>query len=229
MMNNQEYFDVIEHRISILNELRKDGVSLAAGIIGESLLKEDIFFCASTDRCLNLIDGFISMLRNRNLTCAGAILRLQMDNCMRSYAAFIAQDKDAVVDCIISGEPIYRQLSQTGKKLNDGYLKKELSKIDSRFENVYNQASGYIHLSEKAFYQTVVKCEDYHIDFQVGRALPEKRNTVLIEAADAFVHFVKLHFKMLEAVSDSKKRFDQEYSEQNQSFVGGELTQSDQL
>ena len=212
-MDNKEYFEIIEQRISLLTELRKRGISLVAGIIGKSLLKEDFFFCASADRCLNLIDGFISMLRNRNLTCAGAMLRLQMDNCMRSYAAFIAQDKDSVVDCIISGEPIKGQLSQTGKKLTDGYLKKELSKIDSRFENVYNQASGYIHLSEKAFYQTVVKCEDYHIDFQVGCALPEKRNIVLIEASDAFVHFVKLHFKMLEAVSESKKRFDQEYIE----------------
>ena len=209
-MENNEYIQVVEQRISLLGELRKEGISLAVGVIGRSLLIEDFFFCASIDRCLNLIDGFISMLRNRNLTCAGALLRLQMDNCMRSYAAFIAQDKEAVVNCIISGEPIKRQLSLDGNKLTDGYLKKELSKIDSRFENVYNQASGYIHLSEKAFYQTVVNCEDYHIDIQVGRALPKKRNTVLVEAADAFVHFVELHFKMLEAVAESKKRFDQE-------------------
>ncbi len=213
VMDNKEYFEILKQRISLITELRKQGISLTTGIIGKSLLKEDLFFCASVDRCLNLIDGFIIMLRNRNLTCAGAILRLQMDNCMRSYAAFIAQDKDAVVDCILSGELINRQLSQDGKKLTDRYLKKEISKMDSRFENVYNQASGYIHLSEKAFYQTVVKCEDDHIEFQVGRALPEKRNTVLIEAADAFIHFVKLHFKMLEAVSESKKRFDQEHTE----------------
>ncbi len=214
MMNNQEYFDAIEQQISLLNKLRKDGISLVAGIIGESLLKEDFFFCASADRCLNLIDGFIIMLRERNLTCAGALLRLQMDNCMRSYAAFIAQDKDSVIDCIISGDPINKQLSKDGKKMSDGYLKKEISKIDSKFETVYNQASGYVHLSEKAFYQTVVKCEDNHIEFQVGRELPEKRNLVLIEAADAFIHFLKLHFRMLNAVAESKHRFDIAYAEQ---------------
>ena len=215
-MNNQEYFDVIGQRISLLSDLRKDGISLAAGIIGKSLLKEDFFFCASADRCLNLINGFIIMLCERNLTCAGALLRLQMDNCMRSYAAFIAQDKDAVVDCILSGDPINKQLSNSGKKLSDGYLKKEISKIDSQFETVYNQASGYVHLSEKAFYQTVVKCEDNRIEFQVGRELPEKRNTVLAEAADAFIHFVKLHFSMLNAVSESKQRFELAYAEQHQ-------------
>lgn len=207
-MTNTDYFDMTEKRIVRLMELRKQGISLTKGIIGETLFKEDFFFCASADRCLNLIDGFTDMLRKRNLTCVGALLRLQMDNCMRSYAAFIAKDKETVIDCIISGDPINKQLSKDGTKMTDGYLKRELSKVDTRFADVYNQASGYIHLSEKAFYQTVVKVEDGSIEWQVGRELPEKRNPVLIEAADAFIHFVKLHFKMLEAVADSKRRVD---------------------
>ena len=189
-------------------ELRKQGISLAKGIIGETLFKEDLFFCASADRSLNLIDGFADMLRKRNLTCVGALLRLQMDNCMRSYAAFIAKDKEAVIDCIIDGNPINKQVSKDGTKMTDGYLKGELSKIDTRFADVYNQASGYIHLSAKAFYQTIVKVENNSIEWQVGIELPEKRNPVLIEAADAFIHFVKLHFRMLEAVAKSKERFD---------------------
>ncbi|MCI7122621.1 MAG: hypothetical protein MR941_12725 [[Ruminococcus] gnavus] len=207
-MTNTDYFDMTEKRIVRLMELRKQGISLTKGIIGETLFKEDFFFCASADRCLNLIDGFTDMLRKRNLTCVGALLRLQMDNCMRSYAAFIARDKETVIDCIISGDSINKQLSKDGTKMTDGYLKRELSKVDTRFTDVYNQASGYIHLSEKAFYQTVVKVEDDSIEWQVGRELPEKRNSVLIEAADAFIHFVKLHFKMLEAVADSKRRVD---------------------
>lgn len=207
-MTNTDYFDMTEKRIVRLMELRKQGISLTKGIIGETLFKEDFFFCASADRCLNLIDGFTDMLRKRNLTCVGTLLRLQMDNCMRSYAAFIARDKETVIDCIISGDSINKQLSKDGTKMTDGYLKRELSKVDTRFADVYNQASGYIHLSEKAFYQTVVKVEDDSIEWQVGRELPEKRNSVLIEAADAFIHFVKLHFKMLEAVADSKRRVD---------------------
>lgn len=207
-MTNTDYFDMTEKRIVRLMELRKQGISLTKGIIGETLFKEDFFFCASADRCLNLIDGFTDMLRKRNLTCVGALLRLQMDNCMRSYATFIARDKETVIDCIISGDSINKQLSKDGTKMTDGYLKRELSKVDTRFTDVYNQASGYIHLSEKAFYQTVVKVEDDSIEWQVGRELPEKRNSVLIEAADAFIHFVKLHFKMLEAVADSKRRVD---------------------
>ena len=111
-MNNNEYYIAIEERIKILQELRKEGTSLAKGIIGKSLFTEDLFFCASLDRCMNLIDGFVVMLRKRNLTCVGALLRLQMDNCMRSYAAFIAKDKQAVINCIISGEQINKQVNR---------------------------------------------------------------------------------------------------------------------
>lgn len=207
-MDNTQYYSVIDKRINTLIDLRKQGVSLAARIIGESLLLEDLFFCASTDRCLNLIDGFVSMLKERNLTCAGALLRLQMDNCMRSYAAFIADERDAVIDCIISGEQINKYKSKNGQRLTDGYLKKELSKRDKRFSDVYKQASGFIHLSDKAFYQTIVNCEDYHIEFQIGQELPEKRNLVLIETADAFIHYVELHFQLLNAVAESKEQFE---------------------
>lgn len=101
-MTNDEYFDEITPKIESLSEIRKKGKDIAAGIIGQTLLKEDLFFCASADRNMNLTDGFIEMLRTRNLTCAGALLRMQMDNCIRTYAAFIAKDKESVKEELIS-------------------------------------------------------------------------------------------------------------------------------
>ena len=210
-MNNEEYYVTLDKYIVSLQELRAEGITLAKGIIGENLTKDDLFFCASLDRCLHLIDGEIVLLRERNLTCAGPILRLQMDNCMRIYAAFIAEDKTKVIDCLIYGTPIKNERDINGKKMTDGYLKEEMTKIDSRFSDVYEQASGYIHLSEKAFYQTVTDIDDDgKITLQIGPPLPEKRNDPLLECADAFCHFVKLHYRMLDAVAESKTRFDEE-------------------
>lgn len=212
-MTNEEYFEVLTPKIEELNKLRENGKSIAAGIIGQSLLKEDFFFCAATDRCMHLIDGFSNMLHERNLTCAGALLRLQLDNCMRTYAAFIAEDKDAVIDCVISGNRIDKQKSKDGNLLKDVYLKNELSKIDNGFSIVYDNTSGYIHFSDRAFYQTVKSCDDNVIEWGVGTQLLEKFNPLLIEAADAFNHFVKLHFHILSAVVESKERFDREYQD----------------
>ena len=207
-MTNEEYFVQVSSRIDIFQELRKEALSIATGILGETICLEDLFFCASTDRCIRLIDGLIPMLKERNLACVGVLLRMQMDNCMRTYAAFIAEDRRAVVGCIIDGKPINKLKDVNGKRMMDGYLKDEITKIDSVFAKVYDNASGYVHLSEKAFYQTVEKCEDYQFEFQIGHPLPEKKNTPLLEAADAYIHFVELHFKLLQAVVESKQRFD---------------------
>lgn len=207
-MTNDEYMQVIAPKVEMLKTLSTEALSLCQGIIGRSLTKEDFYFSASTNRCINLISGFIDMLKTRNLTCAGVLLRMQMDNCMRTYAVFIAEDYDAVVDCIIQGGKINNHKSKTGKKMSDGYLKNEISKMDSVFANVYDQASGYVHLSEKAFYQMIASCKDKKINFYVGHNLLERYNPVLIEAAEAFIHFVKLHFKMLKAVAESKERLD---------------------
>lgn len=210
-MTNEEYAEQIQPIINNLIKQRQEMGNIAKEIIGHNLFIEDLFFCTSADRCTGLIDGFINMLEQRNLTCVGALLRLQMDNCLRTYAAFIAQDKKAVVHCIIDGEQINKQKDNQGKFLSDGHLKDRITKeIDPQFRQVYDQASGYIHLSSKAFYQMIDEIKDNSINFQVGLALPEKRNPVLIEAANAFFHFVKLHQKLLFAVVESKRRTDAE-------------------
>lgn len=212
-MTNVEYFAKLDNKAEVLHELRRQGIDLAKGIIGENLTKDDLFFCASLDRCLHLMDGFLIMLRERNLTCAGSVLRLQLDNCMRTYAAFIAEDKNAVTSSLISGTPIKEFKDETGKKMADWHLKEEITKIDPSFAQVYEQASGYIHLSEKAFYQTVTEIDDDGLlTLQVGHPLPEKRNDTLLECADAFIHFVVLHYKMLDAVRESKEKFDAVHS-----------------
>ena len=217
-MSNDEYFVELDNKTESLQELRRQGIELAKGIVGENLTKDDLFFCAALDRCLHLMDGFLIMLRERNLTCAGPILRLQMDNCMRTYAAFIAADKDAVTSSLIHGTPIKEFKDETGKKMTDGHLKDELTKIDASFAQVYDQASGYVHLSEKAFYQAVTEIDDDgRLTLQVGASLPERRNAPLLECADAFIHFVVLHYKMLNAVRESKNRFDAEQKESSPS------------
>ena len=104
------------------------------------------------------------------------------------------------------------------KKLSDGHLKDELSKLDDKFKTVYDQASGFIHLSEKAFYQTIVGTDtNGMVMMQIGDTLPEKRNEPLIECAEAFLHFIKLHYSMLYPVVDSKMRYEKENKDLSES------------
>ncbi len=213
-MTNDEYLHEIAPKVATLTELSSETISLCQGIIGRNLTKEDFYFSASANRCINLIAGFADMLKSRNLTCAGVLLRMQMDNCIRTYAAFIAENRDAVVDCIIQGGKVSDYKDKNGKKMSDRYLKYEISKMDSVFADVYDQASGYVHLSEKAFYQMIDSCEDNKITLYTRSNLLERHNPALIEATDAFIHFVNLHLDMLRAVAESKERLDAALDEQ---------------
>ena len=87
-----------------------------------------------------------------------------------TYAAFIATDRNKVIECIINGRRIDKERDTQGHMMADGYLKDKLGEMDPS-----------IVASEKAFYETVVNCDNGEVEFQIGRELPEKRNLILIE------------------------------------------------
>ena len=213
-MDNTTYFKELEARIAAIKKLQRQCPALSKGIIGQTLIKEDLFFCAALDRSVQLAEGFIVLLQQRNLSCAGALLRLQMDNCMRTYAAFIAEDKNAVIDCIIYGKKISEQLDTDGNKMTDANLKNKMKVFNASFSDVYNKASGYVHFSDMAFYQTVVSIDDNAIEWQIGQVLQERFNPLLLEATDVYIHFMKTHYKMLQAVVDSKQRVDTAHTDE---------------
>lgn len=105
---------------------------------------------------------------------------MQIDNCLRTYGAFIAEDKNKIIECIINGEKINKYKDINGNKMTDAYLKEKLTEQDALVENIYNNSSGYIHLSEKAFFETVTNCEGNILEFQIGRPLPKKEMRFLL-------------------------------------------------
>lgn len=212
-MTNEEYLEKIVSPIEALRILNKEAKALAVKIIGQNLLKEDLCLCAMLDRSMRLTDGFISMIEARNLTCAGALLRLQMDNCLRLFALFIANDRNEAVDCIINGGIFSNLKDKDGKQMRDCHLKEELDKHDPRFSTVYNQASGFIHFSSKAFYQSVHPKENHEMLFQVGGEQPEKINPVLLECVAAYIHYIKLFHRLMNIIAESKAEFDANYEE----------------
>lgn len=103
LLTNEDYYKKMISTIEVLRVLNKEAKALAVKIIGKNLLKEDLCLCAMLDRNIRLTDGFIPMIEARNLTCAGALLRLQMDNFLRLLALFIANDRNEAVHRIIDG------------------------------------------------------------------------------------------------------------------------------
>ncbi len=57
---------------------------------------------------MSLIKGFVEMIKQENLICAIPLLRLQLDNSLRFYAAFLVENPHELASHFIEGEAIRR-------------------------------------------------------------------------------------------------------------------------
>ena len=213
-MTNEEYSDSIQDYVNKINECINDTIPIAKSVIGENILDFDLFYSGIINRSIELGRGLILMLNSRNLTCAGAILRMQIDNCLRTYALSIADDEKAVINGIMSGGSIRQFKDRDGNMMHDGYLKEKLSKYDSSIKTVYDNSSGYIHFSEKGIFQSVYST-DTGFGIQIGCEPLEKCNAILIECAEAFLHYYKLFIHLMKAEAEWKKKYDESQEDNN--------------
>lgn len=213
-MNYDDTYDKkVENYINEIQLLRHIGLRFCKKVVSETLFFEDIYFMSLLDKCLRVIDGYIEMLKQRNLTCAGILLRVQLDNCMRTYAMYIAEDKHQVMQSLLSSEVEINKLKdKSGNRLTDAYLREQLNCYDSQFSDVYKQSSGYIHHSEKALY-SIAKVKEYKgkiIELNIGNPLSDEYNSVIFECTEAFIYFVEFQFRLTEPVVASKKRYEED-------------------
>ncbi|MPM18868.1 hypothetical protein SDC9_65285 [bioreactor metagenome] len=128
---------------------------------------------------------------------------------MRLFAVYIANDKDEVINNYISAEhKLSKFIDAKGKKMTDAYLKEELTTYESDFATVYNNASGYIHLSEKSFFAITRTKDENMVFFNIGCQLDDKCDQLIMECAEAFIHYVNFYLEMFKPIIESKKRAD---------------------
>lgn len=133
-------------------------------------------------------------------------VRSQIDNCMRIFAAFIAESQTDFIDGFFVGKKISDMKDNRGNKMKDYILRQRLVEYDAKLDLVYRNFSEYVHWAEKAFYSSVTtsSSEQYDIEFSVGLPLKEKANPVLLEVANAFVYYVKLQNNLVNQIVISK-------------------------
>jgi hypothetical protein len=104
---------------------------------------------AALKRTLFLIEGFAQMIEDRNLVCAGALLRVQLDTALRFQAVFLVKEPREFADAILKGTRVDTLVDRQGKRLTDRRLVDSAATEFPWVKPVYEQASGYVHFSEK--------------------------------------------------------------------------------
>lgn len=159
---------------------------------GGALYGMDLLAVGALNRSKAQISGFRTMLEARNMICAGALLRLQLDTALRFFASFIVDEPHTFALDILAGKQVRDLHSHDGKRMTDAYLVRRLGATHEWVPRVYERTSGYVHLSSNHLMSAIFPNEDAkgkverRFTMKVSdedKPLPEE---IYIEAADAF-------------------------------------------
>ncbi|GIX50934.1 hypothetical protein [Sphaerotilus sulfidivorans] len=165
---------------------------------GGKMFALDLLAAAVVKRSLSLCAGFTSLVRSSNYISAAALLRLQLDSCLRFYAAFIVDKPHEFASDVLHGTPVRKLKDRSGKFMTDRHLVDELGKKYEWMPRVYDATSGFIHLSERHIFATWKSSSDKaDISLVVGASDEHFVDELWIEMAGAFLASTDALFEYL--------------------------------
>lgn len=163
------------------------------------LFQADLIVIGAVQRSFMLLKGFLAMLRSGNYLCAGALLRMQLDNILRLYAASLFPSGSDTLTAFLEDRPLSRLKAPNGKPLTDRELVTRVGKIYPWIPLVYERTSDFVHFYRPAIMSTITGLSgDRRFQIGVGfrrgrRWRPEER----LEVAEAFDAATKAVLEMI--------------------------------
>jgi hypothetical protein len=110
----------------------------------------DMLAMAVLDRSVNLLGGFLVLMRNHGYTTGAALLRMQLDNVLRLHGVIAAtSDPHGVAEQVFGGTHVRKIKDKSGQPMTDARLQELLEPKAPGIKEIYSQASGYVHLSRE--------------------------------------------------------------------------------
>lgn len=198
--------ELLAQRLDELEGLEDSLLDLAMKCIqayGGEVYQMDLLANGASNRTLALSSGFRLMIEERNLICAGSLLRLQLDTALRFYAAYLVDDPHAFAQEVLKGTRVDKLKDKDGKPMNDAYLVERFAEAEGLewLARVYRETSGYIHLSNKHLFSTFneVDEEALTVEIKVSATDGNLPEAIYVEAVDAFLAASRLFMKYLHA------------------------------
>ena len=164
----------------------------------------DFLALAAIKRSLALSEGFCTLIRNQNFTCAGSILRLQLDTAIRFFAGFIVDAPHDFALEVIEGGQISKITDRKGHRMTDHYLLTQLIQKFPEYEwikSVYKKTSNYIHFSNTHIFS--MSNRTHHEDQSMYQIIISPRDNnipdnIYLEAITAFHNSTEILVRHIE-------------------------------
>ena len=194
----------MKNSLDQLKAIEKKQLELAKKMLkayNESLYNMDILVSAALNRSLSLSKGFRVLINEKNLICAGALLRLQIDTAIRIFAGTLVENSNKFVRDVSRGKHIRNLKDRDGNKMTDKYLVEKLSDEYPWLPTVYEKTSSYIHFSDTHIFSSMhtLKNEEKTISIKISSIDKEETPQELyIEAIQAFIASTKMLIRFIE-------------------------------
>jgi hypothetical protein len=110
---------------------RVSGVVLGSINSPEPNMPIEVIMATALQRSRHLLEAYIPMLVQRNLSAGSALIRMQLDSVMRVNAVFLVPDPLELWEVLRADRPWSSIADRDGNRLRDAYLHQKLSE---RFE-----------------------------------------------------------------------------------------------
>jgi hypothetical protein len=161
---------------------------------GEEILISDFIIIAALKRTMALANGFIGHIRNRNFTCAGALLRMQLDTAMRLYGATLHSSSAEYAQKIFEGARVDRLKDRNGQRMTDSYLAEKLSEQYPWAKAVYEHLCDFVHFSNRHFFASISELEEdaRGVKFMISAEDPPRPDEAYFEIVDAYNETIRV-------------------------------------
>jgi hypothetical protein len=172
-----------------LRALKDEQQKLLTAVLGadeKKMFHVDLVVVGAVQRSLSLIDGFTSLVEARNALTAIPLVRLQIDSVIRIYACWLVKDPAEVAKALLDDKPLSKVQSADGKSLTDRTLYEAAAEHYAWMPVVYQQTSGFVHLSVRHISAPITKTSDSgELEMRIGPGRTWTEQDIL-EALEAF-------------------------------------------
>lgn len=118
----------------------------------------DIYCTGILNKSINILSGFVCLVRAKNFIAAAPLVRIHLDSLLRIFAPHLwGGNVDLFAEKVLDGEAIDKLKTKSGNRLYDNFLATELSQRKG-YEWVlktYKSGSAYVHFSERHIFTSV--------------------------------------------------------------------------
>jgi hypothetical protein len=161
---------------------------------GDDMYVSDFLMLGALKRTLALSQGFRAHIRDRNFTCAGTLVRAQLDTALRVNALSLCTDTEKFASAVLGGERVDRMKDKHGKRMTDAYLAEKLSETFPWVQSMYASLCDFGHFSNRHIFtsMSIKDPEEHIVHFQIGPKDPPHPDSDYFEIVEGYYETMRI-------------------------------------